>query len=270
MQAYAAIRRIGVDSVIVRFLGTHNAESRSTRLVSFLIDDILAVDAGCLTSELSFSEQEKIKAILLSHGHYDHIRGIPAFAFNNSHQATRVFGTQQTLEILCSHLIDGLIYPKFTDRTCFLGKPALELRILEPFKPEDVEGYRILAIPVNHSIDTVGLEITSGDGKSIFYTGDTGPGLLSLWEHVSPHLLIADVTFPNRFGSVAKDAKHLCPEMLKLELKEFRRVKGYLPQVVLIHVSPQFEEEIRVEAQEVATELGLSIGVACEGEKLII
>ncbi len=270
MQAYAAIRGIGVDSVIVRFLGTHNAESSNTRLVSFLIDDILAVDAGCLASELSFSEQEKIKAILLSHGHYDHIRGIPAFAFNNSHQAARVFGTQQTLEILSSHLIDGLIYPKFTDRTCFLGKPALELRTLEPFKPEDVEGYQVLAIPVSHSIDTVGLEITSGDGKSIFYTGDTGPGLSSVWQHVSPQLLIADVTFPNRFESVAKDAKHLCPEMLKVELMDFRRVKGYLPQVVLVHLSPKLEGEIRGEVEEIATELGLSIGVACEGEKLIV
>lgn len=256
--------------MIVRFLGTHNAESRNTRLVSFLIDDTLAVDAGSLASELSFLEQEKIKAILLSHGHYDHIRGIPAFAFNNSHHATKVFGTQQTLEILCSHLIDGVIYPKFTDSTSFLGKPALELCTLEPLKSEDVEGYRVLAIPVNHGIDTVGFEITSEDGKKIFYTGDTGPGLVSLWEHVSPHLLIADVTFPNRFENVAKDAKHLCPEMLKVELMEFRRVKGYLPQVVLIHLSPCFEEEIRGEAQEMATGLGLSIGIACEGEKVIV
>ncbi|TES84305.1 MBL fold metallo-hydrolase, partial [Candidatus Aerophobetes bacterium] len=75
------MRCIGVHLVIVRFLGTHNAESRNTRLVSFLIEDILAVDAGSLASELSFPEQEKIKAILLSHGHYDHIRGIPAFVF---------------------------------------------------------------------------------------------------------------------------------------------------------------------------------------------
>ncbi len=256
--------------MIVRFLGTHNAESRNTRLVSFLIDDILAVDAGSLASELSFPEQEKIKAILLSHGHYDHIRGIPTFAFNNSHHATKVFGTQQTLDILCSHLIDGVIYPKFTDSTSFLGRRALELHTLEPLKSEDVEGYRVLAIPVNHGIDTVGFEITSEDGKKVFYTGDTGPGLLPLWEHVSPHLLIADVTFPNRFENVAKDAKHLCPEMLKVELIEFRRVKGYLPQVVLVHLSPQFEEEIRGEAQEMATGLGLSIGIACEGEKVIV
>jgi ribonuclease BN (tRNA processing enzyme) len=70
--------------VKIKFLGMHNAESKYTRLSSLLIDDILAVDTGSLTSELSFSEQEKIKAIIISHGHYDHIRDIPTFAFNNA------------------------------------------------------------------------------------------------------------------------------------------------------------------------------------------
>jgi len=46
----------------IRFLGTHNAESKNTRLVSFLIDDVLAVDAGSLVSELTFAEQKQIKA----------------------------------------------------------------------------------------------------------------------------------------------------------------------------------------------------------------
>jgi len=52
--------------VKIKVLGAHNAESKHTRLTSLLIDDILAVDAGNLTSDLSFSEQGKIKAILLS------------------------------------------------------------------------------------------------------------------------------------------------------------------------------------------------------------
>ena len=52
--------------MMIRFLGTHNAESRSTGLVSLLIDDVLAVDAGSLVSELTFPEQKKIKAIRTS------------------------------------------------------------------------------------------------------------------------------------------------------------------------------------------------------------
>lgn len=256
--------------MIIRFLGAHNAESSNTGLASLLIDEILAIDAGSLVSGLSFLEQEKIRAILLSHGHYDHIRGIPAFAFNNSDRTTKVFATPETLEILSSHLLDGVIYPKFTDRTSFLQKPALELVPLELLKPVDIAGYQVLAISVNHPIPAVGFEITSREGKRIFYTGDTGPGLSSLWGYISPQLLIADVTFPTRLEKVAMDAGHLCPKTLKKELMGFRRVKGYLPQVVLIHLSPQLEEEIKAEVEEVAKELSLPIAIACEGEELII
>jgi len=256
--------------VIIRFLGTHNAESRNTRLVSLLIDDVLVVDAGSFTSELSFPEQKKIRAILLSHGHYDHIRGIPAFAFNNSNHTTKVFATSQTLELLSSHLVDGVIYPKFTERNSFLEKTVLELLTLEHFKTQNIEDYQVLAIPMNHPAGAVGFEITSKDGKKVFYTGDTGPGLASIWEYISPHLLIVEATFPNRLESMARDAGHLCPEMLKGELIDFHGVKGYFPQVILIHLSPQFEEEIKEEAQEIARELKLSIGIACEGERLTI
>ncbi len=254
----------------IRFLGTHNAESRNTRFVSFLVDEVLAVDAGSLASGLTFQEQAKIKAILLSHGHYDHIRGIPAFAFNNNSRLTRVFALPQTLQILSSHLVDGVIYPKFTDDDSFIGKPTLELHSLEPLKYEDIEGYRVLAIPVKHPIPTVGFGITSKDGKSIFYTGDTGPHISSVWEYVSPQHLIADVTFPNRLENIARDAGHLSPEMLKTELSAFKRIKGYLPMVTLIHLSPQFEPEIAEETKKIAEELGLLIHIASEGEELII
>jgi len=257
--------------VIVRFLGAHNAESRDTRLPSFLIDDVLAVDAGSLASELSFSEQEKIKAILLSHGHYDHIRGVPAFAFNNTGKTTRVFATQQTLKILSSHLVDGIIYPKFTKKIpFFLEKPSLKFVALEPFNLLDVEGYQVLALPVNHTISTVGFEITSKDGKKLFYTGDTGTGLSALWEHISPELIIMDVTFPNRLEYRAINAAHLCPKFMKNELIEFYRVKEYFPKIILFHLFPKFEEEIKKEVKEIAKELKIPINIAREGEKVVV
>ena len=127
-----------------------------------------------------------------------------------------------------------------------------------------------MAVPVRHPLDGVGFEITSGDGKTLFYTGDTGPGLSSIWGKIAPQLIISDVTWPNSLANAAQDAGHLCPDMLKEELIEFRRVKGYLPRVVIIHMSPQHEPEIEGEVREVAELLGISIDIAHEGDELIL
>ena len=254
----------------IKFLGTHNAVSKDTKLVSFVIDGILAVDAGSLTS-LTFAEQMNIEAILLSHGHYDHIVEIPNFALNNSCHVTDVFATQQGLQILSSHLMDGIIYPDFTSETSFLGRATLRLVPVEPFKPQVIQGYNVIARPVQHPLNgAVGFEISSPDGKSIFYTGDTGPGLSNLWEDMSPQLLITDGTFPNRLARTADEAGHMCPEMMKDELIQFLRLKGYLPKVFVIHISPQFEQEIAGEVGEASKELGIVINIAHEGEEIIL
>ena len=66
----------------IRLLGAHNCESPNSKMVSLLIDGAIALDAGALTSSLSFEAQRKLRAIFLTHQHYDHVRDIPAIAMN--------------------------------------------------------------------------------------------------------------------------------------------------------------------------------------------
>ena len=80
----------------IQILGAHNIESKDTGLATLLVDGILAIDTGALPNSLSFEEQLKLKAILLSHQHYDHIRGIPAIGITLFlHQKNvNAYGTQ--------------------------------------------------------------------------------------------------------------------------------------------------------------------------------
>ena len=253
----------------IRFLGAHNEESRSTRLSSVLIDDVLAVDAGSLTCELTFEEQGKIQAILVSHSHYDHVRAIPAFGFSNTQRITRVFGTRQNLEIIASHLLDGIIYPQLSIKDNFLERPVLELCPLEPFCPIEVAGYEITALPLPHLIETVGYAITSGDSgrqTTILYATDSGPGLSQVWPYVSPQLIIVDTTFPSRLEKLAVEGGHLCPKTLMKELVDFRSTRGYLPRIAVIHRSPRHEEEIRLDIQKTNEVVGCSIEMPDEGD----
>jgi len=253
----------------IRFLGTHNSESNDAKLVSILVDDIIALDSGSITTGLSFTEQNKIQAIFLSHGHYDHLCGIPTFAFNNSSRTTPVFAMAETLDMLNSHLIDGNIYPKFSEKIAFLKNKALQLISIKLFKSVEVNGYIVMPVPVNHPLPATGFVI-SKEGKCVFYTGDTGPGLTAIWENIAPQLLIIDTTYPDKLGKTALEAEHLCPGLLKIELMEFHKVKGYLPQIAVVHLYPRYEKAIRKELEMVARELGTVINIVTEDQKLFI
>ena len=65
----------------IKILGAHaTLESTNTKCISLLIDDVLALDAGALTSTLSFSDQRKLRAILCAHGHWDHVKDVRTLA----------------------------------------------------------------------------------------------------------------------------------------------------------------------------------------------
>lgn len=252
----------------VQILGAHNCESQNTRLVSLLVDDRLALDAGGLTSSLSFPAQQQLKAVLLTHQHYDHIRDIPALAMNFylSRTAIDVYATSLVYDALSTRLLDGKFYPNFLARP--QEKPTIKFTVVEPLKPERIDGYSVLPVPVSHSVPAVGYQITSADGKSMFYTGDTGPGLAECWQQISPHLLIIEVTASNRFDAFGRESKHLTPNLLKEELLLFRELKGYLPEVVVVHMSPGLEAEIQAEIATVAKELNSPISLGYEGRQL--
>ncbi len=252
----------------IRILGAHNTESRDTRLSGLLIDDILALDAGALTSGLSFPAQQKLKAVLLTHHHYDHIRDLPALGINLflSGGTINVYTTLVAADAITSHLFDGIIYPDYLHRPP--ENPTLKLNIIEPLKTEQIEGYGILAVPVSHSMPSVGYQITSPDGKVLFYTGDTGPGMSDCWQQIAPGLLITELTVSNRFDEFGRESRHLTPNLLKEELMNFRELKGYLPQVVTVHMSPGLEEEIEAEIAVVAGELKNPISLGYEGMEI--
>lgn len=249
----------------IQILGAHNCESNKLRLTSLLIDEVLAVDAGSLTSSLSFAAQQKLKAVLLTHQHYDHIRDIPALGMNLylSKSTINIYAIQEVHDALTNYLLNGELYPKFLEKP--EDQPTIRFTVIEPGKSEPVAGYSILAVPVKHGVPAVGYQVTSPDGKSAFYTGDSGPGLSDCWQHISPHLFIAEVTVPNRYEQFAKEKGHLTPALLKQELITFRELKGYLPRVVTVHMSPGLEVEIEAEIATIAAELNSPISLAYEG-----
>jgi ribonuclease BN (tRNA processing enzyme) len=247
----------------VRFLGAHTTESRNTKLSGLLIDDVLALDVGGLTSSLTFTEQLKLKAVLITHQHYDHIRDMPALGMTLflNNVTIDVYSLPSVRDALACHLLNGDIYPDFF-------KATIHFHPVEPYRETKLEGYSVLPLPLEHSVPAVGYQVTSADGKKLFYTGDAGPGMAHCWQHCSPQLLVVEVTTSDRYQDFGREAGHLTPNLLKEELISFQKIRGYLPRVITVHMNPALEAEIKAELAGVSGELGASISLASEGRQL--
>jgi ribonuclease BN (tRNA processing enzyme) len=251
----------------IEILGAHMTEITSAKPTALVIDGVLALDAGSLCSSLTLSAQQKLKAVLITHQHYDHVRDIPALAMNLSYQGVlQVYSIPPVFKVLSTHLLNGKLYPNFLKWP--EHQPAVKFIPIEPYQPTNISGYSVLAVPVPHSVPAVGFQVASPEGKRVFYTGDTGVGLSACWEYVSPDLLITEVSLPQQMEEWAKKVSHLTPGLLKAELLQFRQVKGYIPSTILIHINPALESEIEGEVAQVAQELGASIALGREGMKI--
>lgn len=248
----------------VRILGAHLTEIGNAKPTALLIDGILAIDAGSLCSALTLQDQRKLKAVLITHWHYDHVKDLPMIGMNIAYYGCLdVYGTAALFEALATHLLDGKLYPNFLEWPN--TRPALRFITLDEYERISVEGYGVVALPVPHGVPSVGFHVTSPEGRSLFFTGDTAGGLSRCWEHVSPDLLVTELTWPQKMEDWARRTTHLSPQLLRTELLEFRRLKGYVPRIVLIHLDPAHESEVASEMAEIARELDASITLGREG-----
>ncbi|WP_085812212.1 3',5'-cyclic-nucleotide phosphodiesterase [Geoanaerobacter pelophilus] len=232
----------------LRVLGCSGAEFPGHSPSAFLIDDSLLLDAGTVGAVLSEEEQWRIKDILVTHSHLDHIRGIPLLADNivvsGISRTVQVLGTTEVLAALGSHLMNGVIWPDFT-RIPTPEAPVLRYQPITVEAPFQVGDYEVLACPVNHPVPAVGYRVSRG-GASLLYTGDTGP-TARIWELAGElAALIVEVSFPSEMEEIALLTGHLTPALLGIELAKLPKLPS---RILITHLKPQYYDRIKDELE---------------------
>lgn len=235
----------------IRVLGASGSELPAHNLPAFLIDESLLMDAGTIGLALRDSEQLRIKHILLTHTHLDHIKGIPFFLDNlivrNKRHSVTIISGKEVISDVKKDVFNDRVWPDFT-KIPNRENPILRFKTISASRPMSVDGYKVYAEKMNHAVPDYGYIIVNREGKSVAYTGDTGP-TDRFWEKASTldiDCLIIEVSFPNRMSELATKSGHLSAALLKKEL--LKMVK--MPHMIYItHVKPQFidviEKEIR-------------------------
>lgn len=244
--------------MIIRVLGCHGSELtiddgggriRECRTCGFLVNETCMVDAGSVSAGLLEAEQGKISQILLSHAHFDHIKGLPLLADNlvgrNPQGPVKVRSLPEVLDALRRHIFNDVIFPDFTS----LPTPDTAPLAYHPFDEEKTFTFDLLevtAVRVNHIVPAIGFIIRDGD-TALLYSGDTSE-TKRIWEVAAkePRLKAAfiETSFPNDFHELAKVSGHLTPEMLAREFVQIGRPD--LP-LYIYHLKPSYRSVIASE-----------------------
>ena len=212
--------------------------------ISYLIDDVIAIDAGCLGYAWPLQVQRDVKHIFLSHSHVDHIGSLPLFienVYNPGPDCPKIFGHPSVLECLEQDIFNDRVWPDFV-KLGGIETPFLELKPIEDGDEVRIGNTTITAVAVDHIVPTLGFIVEEQDSAVVFGS-DSGP-TERIWELAkqNPKLkaVYLEASFPNSMEWLAKVSKHLTPEMF---LAEYRKLEREVT-VVAIHIKAAFREEV--------------------------
>lgn len=213
-------------------------------LVSFLVNDSLAIDAGPLGLLSDLRKQERVRHVFLTHEHVDHIATLPIFlenVYEPGPECVELLGLEDMLDFIHHDIFNGRVWPDFFalstgDDRFVSGTP------LVPLEPVVRAGLTVTPVPVSHCVDTLGFLVDDGRA-AVAFPSDTGPTDV-LWRHLAaaPRLdaVFLEVSFPNQHADLAATTGHHCPATFAAEIAKLPRDVRW----IVVHRKARYAAEI--------------------------
>ena len=196
-------------------------------LVSFLINDEVAIDAGALGLMADLQRQRRVKHVFITHEHMDHIATLPIFlenVYEPGPECPEVLAAREVLDFLHVDLFNGRVWPDFID----LSQPSdafVRTQAFEPLRPVTRAGLAITPVPVSHGVDTTGLVVDDGR-TAVAFPSDTGP-TECFWEHLASldrlTAVFLEASFPRSLAELATVTGHLSTATFADEIRKLPR-----------------------------------------------
>jgi ribonuclease BN (tRNA processing enzyme) len=211
------------------------------------VNDALCVDAGAVTDALSLEEQERVRAVLVTHSHMDHVASLPFLVeniFGRSRGPLEILAPDDVLGALRTHLFNDALWPDFS-RIEGQGGPSVTFRAVPVGAPFSADGLTATAVKVSHVVPTYGY-VLEDERAAVVFSGDTGP-TDEIWSAArrTPNLkaLFVECSFPSDMQPIADVSCHLTPTTLRAEMAKF---PGEVP-VYLYHMKPPALDRLAAE-----------------------
>lgn len=219
--------------------------SQRQHLLTMMIDDRVAIDAGCLAFSCSDLQRRQTRDILLTHTHLDHVAGLPMFIddlFATLDGPICVHATAEMIGILERDLFNWAIYPRFSELSNENG-PVVVYREFESGTSFEIGHLSARSVRVNHKVAAHGYLLS--DGKTtVAITGDTAE-TDDFWEICceTPSLgaIFVECAFPDEMEQLSIDSNHLSPARLRSELEKLGDTE--VP-VYIINLKPMYRDRV--------------------------
>jgi cAMP phosphodiesterase len=215
------------------------------RLTCFLIDETVAVDAGSIALALTTEQRERVRDIIVTHLHMDHIASLPIFIddlYPTLKRPVRVYATQEVIDLLERDIFNWNVYPRFSELKNDYG-PVMEYVPIPTGEPFKVAHLTVTAVTVNHIVPTVGLIVSDGN-TTVAFSSDTAE-TVEFWKLInsSPKLnaLLIEASFPDSMAKLAEVSRHFTPASLHRELGKLSH-NGL--DILAVHIKPAYRQMI--------------------------
>jgi ribonuclease BN (tRNA processing enzyme) len=231
-------------------LGDVNELSQS--LSTYLFNDTIAIDAGCLGYFGTTTDQMRVRNIFLTHSHIDHIGSLPIFldnVYQGGSDCVTIHAGREVLHSLQRDIFNDRVWPDFIGLST-PEAPFLSLSLLEAYQSVTIDGLRFTPVPVDHVVPTFGFVVESTD-SAVVVASDTGP-TTALWKraNATPNLkaIFLEASFPESLAALATVSKHLTPLRFAQEVRKLNSD----PAVIAVHLKNRYFAELVRELQALA------------------
>jgi cAMP phosphodiesterase len=204
----------------------------------------VALDAGSIGLYGTPEDQARVKHLLLSHTHSDHLATLPTFLLNTYQgdgNCVTVYGSEVVLDCLRQHVFNDVFSPNFI-RISEVRPAYLKLQALQPGVPLELDGLRVTPIPVHHAVPTLGFMVEDRE-TAVLFPSDTGP-TQEIWEHGRKNrklkAVFLEAALPNSMAWLAEIAGHLTPALFAQEVAKLGRAARF----IAVHITPNHRRQV--------------------------